>query len=61
MQVWDCRKSECHFVIKWIGVQNLPQPERVQTSTLGDSLQKTYRTFGRSNANERYKNNVCSF
>lgn len=53
MQVWDGRKSERHSVMEWIGVQDLPRPERVQTSTLGNSLQEAYRTFERSKANER--------
>jgi hypothetical protein len=32
-RVWDGGARECRSVMGWIGVQNLPWPERVQTST----------------------------
>jgi hypothetical protein len=32
MRVADFGESECRLVMRWIGIQNLSRPERVQTS-----------------------------
>lgn len=49
MLAWDAGKSECHAVMVWIGVLNLPYCESRLTSYAGVSLQKNgqnYRNAG---------------
>ena len=45
MLAWDAGKSECHAVMVWIGVQDLPYCESMLTSYAGVSLLKHCQVY----------------
>jgi len=53
---WDAGKSECHAVMVWIGVLNLPYCESRLTSYAGVSLQKHYKNY--HNAGRQWNSSV---